>query len=124
MYRHQSPAAIAVATAISVINTVVPKSRPISTPRITAPEIAARGRIPRRLFHSLKQRKFSEQYLATNTATAILANSDGWRLSSSPGSLNRIQRFAPLIAGKQKAAISSSRKESPIQISAPEAILR
>ena len=92
-------------------------------PRITNPVTPASGRMPRRLFHSLKVRILSAQYFATNSATAIFANSEGCRLISSPGSRKRIQRFAPFTAGKQSAAISNM-NDSAIQTTDAFASLR
>ena len=93
---------------------VVPKSLPIRMPPISSPAPSASGRRPFRLRSRAKVRRLSEQYFATKSATAIFANSDGCRLSSSPGNRMRIHRLAPLMAGKKSTAIISSTKQIPI----------
>lgn len=112
------------ATATVSTSAVVPKSRPIRMPQMTAPAMPTSGRTPRRPRKLLKVRIFSEQYFATKSATAIFANSEGCSVMTRPGSRILIQRFAPLISGKQKAAMRSSRKTPPIRKRLHDASLR
>ena len=76
-YLQYNPATSKVRKDIAEIRTVVPRSLPSRTARMTGEIIAPKTSRPLRCFSKVNVRGFSAQYFATTMATASLANSDG-----------------------------------------------
>ena len=90
-----------------VSRVVVPRSRPISTRRITGPQIHPPATNTRQNGARSIYRIRSERNFARNSVRITFEYSDGWMFPI-PGTL--IHRCAPLTAGKQKSAIRSRRE--------------
>ena len=106
-----------VKNAIAATSTEVPMSSPHKISRMIEPTPAPMPQIP--CFNrvkSLNVRTYSEQYHATNNATAIFANSDGCRRKLP----TMIHRCAPLISREKRAQIAESEGERQSRINRAE----